>query len=137
MTRLFSASLLSVAIGAVPVAPVAAQPAAAPAQGAPVVSPNWSIQADSSSPIVAQAVKETIDEIKKQEDEEASASRYDTYNVYRHRPNGQHKFEVMFAESKVPGCLRPDGLKRQSTLIFGGLLALPFVAVAALRGKCN
>ena len=47
------------------------------------------------------------------------------------------KFAEEFHEAKVPGCLRRDGLKRQSTLIFTKLLKLPFIAVAALRGKCN
>jgi hypothetical protein len=47
------------------------------------------------------------------------------------------KFAEAFADAKVPGCLRPDGLKRQSTLIFNGFAALPFILVAAVRGKCN
>ena len=45
-------------------------------------------------------------------------------------------FAAQFTEAKVPGCLRPDGLKRQSTLIFSGLLAMPFILVAKVRGKC-
>lgn len=47
------------------------------------------------------------------------------------------KFAQSFDAAKVPGCLKSDGLKRQPTFIFGGLLALPFIAVAAIRGKCN
>lgn len=47
------------------------------------------------------------------------------------------RFAVQFDGAKVPGCLRPDGLKRQPTFIFVGLLALPFIAVAKARGKCN
>lgn len=46
------------------------------------------------------------------------------------------KFASEFAEAKVPGCLRPDGLKRQSTYGFRELLALPFIVVAKVRGKC-
>ena len=46
-----------------------------------------------------------------------------------------------FAEAKVPDCLHPDGLKRQPTNIgpigVVGAYALPFVAIAKLRGKCN
>lgn len=46
-----------------------------------------------------------------------------------------------FDEAQVPGCLRPDGLKLQPPRIgpvgVGGLLALPFLALAAVRGKCN
>ncbi|PHV17701.1 hypothetical protein CSQ90_05060 [Janthinobacterium sp. BJB303] len=51
------------------------------------------------------------------------------------------QFAAAFAEAKVPDCLHPDGLKRQPTSIgpigVGGVYALPFVAIAKLRGKCN
>lgn len=135
MTRLLIA-VLCAALATAPVHALGAPPASSPAP-APVVAPDWALETEREERIVTQAVKDIIAEIKQQEEAEASATRYDTYNVYRHRPNGQQKFETLFAQSKVPGCLQPDGLKRQSTLIFGGLLALPFIAVAALRGKCN
>ncbi|OEZ82872.1 hypothetical protein JAB8_44550 [Janthinobacterium sp. HH106] len=51
------------------------------------------------------------------------------------------QFSAAFAEAKVPDCLHADGLKRQPTSIgpigIGGVYALPFVAIAKLRGKCN
>ncbi len=47
------------------------------------------------------------------------------------------QFGREFHEAKVPDCLHPDGLKRQPTFFLGGLLALPFVAVAKIRGKCR
>ncbi|MCC7680390.1 hypothetical protein [Janthinobacterium sp. FW305-128] len=51
------------------------------------------------------------------------------------------QFAAAFAEAKVPDCLHADGLKRQPTSIgpigIGGVYALPFVAIAKLRGKCN
>ena len=51
------------------------------------------------------------------------------------------QFAAVFAEAKVPDCLHADGLKRQPTgigpLAIGGVYALPFVAIAKLRGKCN
>ncbi|AQR72030.1 hypothetical protein BZG29_16585 [Janthinobacterium sp. LM6] len=51
------------------------------------------------------------------------------------------QFAAAFAEAKVPDCLHADGLKRQPTGIgpigIGGVYALPFVAIAKLRGKCN
>lgn len=47
------------------------------------------------------------------------------------------EFGREFHEAKVPDCLHPDGLKRQPTFFLGGLLALPFVAVAKIRGKCR
>ena len=47
------------------------------------------------------------------------------------------QFGREFHEAKVPDCLHPDGLKRQPTFFLSGLLALPFVAVAKMRGKCR
>ena len=41
-----------------------------------------------------------------------------------------------FIEAKVPDCLHADGLKRQPTFFLTGYLALPFIAVAKVRGKC-
>jgi hypothetical protein len=41
-----------------------------------------------------------------------------------------------FIEAKVPDCLHAGGLKRQPTFLLTGYLALPFIAVAKLRGVC-
>ncbi len=41
-----------------------------------------------------------------------------------------------FIEAKVPDCLHSEGLKRQPTFLLTGYLALPFIAVAKLRGVC-
>ena len=41
-----------------------------------------------------------------------------------------------FIEAKVPDCLHADGLKRQPTFLLTGYLALPFIVVAKVRGKC-
>lgn len=50
-------------------------------------------------------------------------------------------FTKEFTHAKVPSCLGADGLKFQPPTIgpigFGSLLALPFVVLAAARGKCN
>lgn len=50
------------------------------------------------------------------------------------------KFAVDFAEARVPDCLHSEGLKRQpphiGPFVFIGVLALPFVALAKIRGKC-
>lgn len=50
-------------------------------------------------------------------------------------------FTKEFSNAKVPDCLRADGLKFQPPTIgpigFGSLLALPFVVLAAVRGKCK
>jgi len=42
-----------------------------------------------------------------------------------------------FIEAKVPDCLHSEGLKRQPTFFLSGFLALPFIAVAKVRGKCT
>ena len=42
-----------------------------------------------------------------------------------------------FIEAKVPDCLHAGGLKRQPTFFLTGVLALPFIPIAALRGVCN
>ncbi|MYM92867.1 hypothetical protein [Duganella vulcania] len=41
-----------------------------------------------------------------------------------------------FNEAKVPDCLHSEGLKRQPTFFLAGFLALPFIPIAKLRGKC-
>jgi len=44
-------------------------------------------------------------------------------------------------EARVPSCLHADAMKHQPPKIgpvgLGGILALPFLAAAILRGKCN
>jgi len=46
-------------------------------------------------------------------------------------------FSKDFAGARVPDCLHSEGLKRQPTFFLGGVLALPFIAVAKLRGVCR
>jgi hypothetical protein len=53
------------------------------------------------------------------------------------RANRYDVFARQVEDATVPDCLHPDGLKRQPTFFLGGLLALPFVAVAKVRGKCQ
>ena len=56
----------------------------------------------------------------------------DTY-----RANHYDIFARKVEEATVPDCLHEDGLKRQPTFFLSGLLALPFIAVAKARGKCQ
>jgi hypothetical protein len=53
------------------------------------------------------------------------------------RANRYELFARQVEEATVPDCLHPDGLKRQPTFFFSELLALPFIAVAKIRGKCQ
>lgn len=53
------------------------------------------------------------------------------------RANQYDKFSRQVEEATVPDCLHADGLKRQPTFFLNGLLALPFIAVAKVRGKCQ
>jgi hypothetical protein len=46
------------------------------------------------------------------------------------------QFGRQMSEAKIPDCLHGDALKFQPTF-FGGLLAIPFWALAAVRGKCR
>ncbi|TFW17818.1 hypothetical protein E4L96_13875 [Massilia arenosa] len=51
------------------------------------------------------------------------------------------KFDVLMDDAYRPDCWHMDGLKRQPTgwgpFQIGGYAALPFIAVAALRGVCR
>lgn len=78
--------------------------------------------------VIRDAVRETL------AGESESPRRYDVDAI---TSISYAAFHRQAREARVPDCLHPDGLKRQSTFIFGGLLAMPFVLVAKLRGKCN
>jgi hypothetical protein len=83
--------------------------------------------------VIARAVRETLAET-------PPASRRPDGGALR-ADAASEQFGRQFDEARVPGCLRPDGLRLQPPQIgpigVGGLLALPFLAVAKLRGKCN
>jgi hypothetical protein len=46
------------------------------------------------------------------------------------------QFGRQMSDAKIPDCLHGDALKFQPTFL-GGLLAIPFWALAAVRGKCR
>lgn len=146
----------------VPVAPAPA-PAPAPARSAPpppaapapqragaagVADPFAPVSAGAHPPLTDAAIRQAIHETLEEADRQAAAERQAVANkqmqpgvapggvVYRGRADADI-LSSAFDEAKVPDCLHPDGLKLQPTSIFVGLLALPFVAVAKLRGKCN
>ncbi|WP_313177473.1 hypothetical protein [Massilia sp.] len=102
-------------------------PLPAPAPDAQLPKPASTLRSRISDESIRKAVKETIAESwenpRRHENDTISATAYET-------------FGRDFSEAKVPDCLHADGLKRQPTFFLSGLLALPFVAVARIRGKC-
>jgi hypothetical protein len=53
------------------------------------------------------------------------------------RANSYEVFARKVDAATVPDCLHADGLKWQPTFFLGGWIALPFVAVAKIRGVCQ
>lgn len=97
---------------------------------------DWAAPPPPSRKEINDAVRDIIAEEKAKEAEvprrhEADTLRGDKYDT----------FAADFDAAAVPGCLRPDGLKRQPPRIgflgLGGLLGLPFILLAKARGKCN
>jgi hypothetical protein len=111
--------------------------ASAPAEP-PVIAETWAAP-PIDTPMIRRAVREAIAE----EKEIARAASKAAAIPYRITISSQpeiHKYErfaQQFDAAKVPGCLGAQGLQRQPTFIFQGLLALPFIPIAYLRGKCN
>lgn len=129
MGLLFAAGVMSLQLAAAPVP-------APPLSGAPEVAEDWAAQERPSQAAIVEAVRATLAEQKvsdtrKPLPEETVVLRSAKYE----------QFAATFSEAAVPGCLRPDGLKRQPTgwgvFQLTGLLQAPFVLVAKLRGKCR
>jgi len=106
-----------------------------------VIPPDWADKAarpaTPSPDAIKTAVRDTIDaDMKDTKAEPDRRHEQDTLRADRYTQFGND-----FDEARVPDCLHSDGLKRQPTgygiFQLGGLLRLPFVLVAKLRGKCN
>ena len=107
------------------------QPVTAPSASAPLPSGRWlptPLLPKLTDELIRDAVRETLAE------PVAYPRRHEVDTI---RGNSYSAFSQEFSQARVPDCLHSDGLKRQTTLIFGGILALPFIAVAKLRGVCN
>src|SRR5471032_936425 len=110
---------------------------------APVPAPVLPAAATTAAPVAPQLTQPMIrDAVHAVLAEEAKAAEgQPVMQQVTIRADKYEKFAAAFSEAKVPDCLHEDGLKRQPTNIgpigLGGILALPFVAVAKLRGKCN
>lgn len=114
--------LASAATLAVAQAPAATPPAPAPAL---------------TQAMISAAVRDTLAEEKRAQAESGQPA----MQQVTIRADKYEQFAAAFSEAKVPDCLHPDGLKRQPTNLgpigVVGVYALPFVAIAKLRGKCN
>ena len=121
MKRLLAASLLAMAMP--PCAGADQAPESQPAGRAPAGAVRDALADDAIKRAVREILAETPGNREQAGPEALSADKYE-------------HFSRSFSNAKIPDCLRPDGLKYQSTLIFSGILAAPFIAVAKLRGKC-
>ena len=126
----FAASILAVQLMSASAAVQVSAPAPA------TIPEDWATPPPPSRKAIDKAVRDTI-----AEDNAKKADVPRRHEVDTLRAGQYDTFAERFDDAAVPGCLRPDGLKRQPTSIgpFGvtGLLALPLVLVAKLRGKCN
>ncbi|HEY0064523.1 MAG TPA: hypothetical protein VGC21_20575 [Telluria sp.] len=100
---------------------------------------NWAAAPRNDEELIRRAVRASIVEENELAIARAKAAAIPVRYTASSEPDRDkyERFGDMFDDAKVPGCLQSDALKRQPTFIFGGLLALPFIAVAAVRGKCN
>lgn len=133
-----AAVVLSTELAGPAAAPPSPQPAPVMANEA-VIAKDWAAAAPPDKALIRRAIKESFEEEKAlalaESKEKAIPYRFSASSHIEQ--DKYQKFEAGFADAKVPGCLSRNGLKRQPTFFLSGLLALPFVAVAAARGKCN
>jgi len=129
MPTVLAASMLAVLLNATPTAPQAS--ASTSASTAAKIPEDWAAPPPPSREAIGSAVRELIEE---ESQKRAEAKERPSLEL---RGKHQNTLEARFEEATVPGCLRPDGLKRQPTFALTGVLALPFIIVAKLRGKCN
>lgn len=82
-------------------------------------------------PVAQQAVKELVAA------EPAPAATPVQAAVIGLNPAKRDIMTAAFDEAQVPDCLHSEGLRRQPTFFLKGVLALPFIPIAYLRGVCN
>lgn len=129
MSIYFAASLLAAQLAAAPTG------AATPLQAA-VVPANWA-----SPAYDPRATREAIREFVAESAAKEEAAAFQRFSAGPRRDVRFEAFAKGFDEAEVPGCLAPNALKHQPPKIgpiaVGGILALPFLVVAAVRGKCK
>lgn len=150
MSTYFMASLLAAQLAAAPapqetalpsIAPIDAPgPGTASALGAQndaaiAVSPDWA--APRYRPDAMRAVVHTILQEERAQVQAIPAR----LSAGPQRDTRYEHFAELFSHAQVPHCLGRNALKHQPPKIgpiaVGGILALPFLAVAAIRGKCK
>ena len=144
--------------------PATIPPAAAPAAQIAVVSADWATvdlrppapppiapKKEATTPSVAAPAIVLTDQRIKDAAAKTIAAAPDTFSV---APNQQgalrgeelsadkyNTFSKQFAHAKVPDCYGSDALKFQppqiGPIVLTGLLAIPFLVLAAARGKCK
>lgn len=121
MPAIFAASILALQLAATP-------PAEVPEEWTAPPPPRRQEIRDAVRDIIAEEKAKDAAVPRRHEADTLRGDKYDT-------------FAADFDAAAVPGCLRADGLKRQPPRIgilgFGGLLGLPFILLAKVRGKCN
>jgi hypothetical protein len=115
-----------VANAAEPVAPWERQDAE------PAKLPEPALRLRLTDDVIRKAIRETLDD---------SRENQSAHDIGMLRGNRYELFERRFDDSKVPSCLHADALKLQPAQIgpvgIGGIYALPFLMLAAIRGKCH
>jgi hypothetical protein len=101
---------------------------AQPAPAQPKPQPDAPLRARLTDEAIRDAVKQTLAN-EKQEDVIAPGKALSADQRYQ-------QFGREMSEAKIPDCLHGDALTFQPTFL-GGLLAIPFWALAAMRGKCR
>jgi hypothetical protein len=106
--------------------------AAEPVPHSPTTPSTGDLRSRLTDKVISQAIRETLAETKDTpQRHEADVLSADKYQA----------FSEQFNEARIPDCLHSDGLKHQPAQIgpigFGGMIALPFLALAKIRGKCQ
>ena len=118
-----------------PVAPAMPAPASTPA-ASPEAAPLGELLPKSALPLRMRldrdAIRAAIADLPEERDPYPRRHEADTLSV---KP--LESFSQDFAKARLPICLHSEGLRNQPTFFLSGWIALPFVAVAKLRGVCR
>jgi hypothetical protein len=122
-------SVQPVALPSVPLQSASLQPAPAdPASARPATPPPMALLPGLTDEVIRDAVRDTLGEAPE------NPRRYEADTI---RGNRYSEFSQQFNDARLPDCLHSEGLQRQPTFFLRGFLALPFIAVAKLRGVCR